>query len=193
MGENNIITKKVACPHCHNELKIQGFPGQTVEITCPKCDAKGIFPFPGKKPVKITTDGPYAIKVDNLEFTYPKSNKKAVDGISFSIKKGEIFGFLGPNGAGKTTTQKVIIGLLKEFNGNKEFSQCCGGGGGVRAGMPELANEIAKNKDNSVKELEVDAILSACPFCKLNISQNTDIPTLDIVEYLLKSLRGERL
>ena len=82
---------------------------------------------------------------------------------------------------------------LKEFNENKEFSQCCGGGGGVRAGMPDLANEIAKNKDRSAKELKVDAILSACPFCKLNISQNTDIPTLDIVEYLLKSLRGEKL
>ena len=60
------------------------------------------------------------LKVQNLEFTYPKSNKKAVNGVSFEIKKGEIFGFLGPNGAGKTTTQKVIIGLLKQYSGNVE-------------------------------------------------------------------------
>jgi fluoroquinolone transport system ATP-binding protein len=56
-----------------------------------------------------------------LQFTYPKSQKKAVDGVSFGIKKGEIFGFLGPNGAGKTTTQKVIIGLLKGYGGNVEI------------------------------------------------------------------------
>jgi len=61
------------------------------------------------------------LKVENLEFTYPKSNKKAVNGISFQIQKGEIFGFLGPNGAGKSTTQKVIIGLLKGYNGNVEL------------------------------------------------------------------------
>jgi fluoroquinolone transport system ATP-binding protein len=61
------------------------------------------------------------LKVQNLDFTYPKSNKKAVNGVSFEIKKGEIFGFLGPNGAGKTTTQKVIIGLLKQYSGNVEL------------------------------------------------------------------------
>jgi len=61
------------------------------------------------------------LKVQNLEFTYPKSKKKAINGISFDIEKGEIFGFLGPNGAGKSTTQKIIIGLLKEYNGHVEL------------------------------------------------------------------------
>lgn len=61
------------------------------------------------------------IKVENLEFTYPKSKKKAVNGVSFQVKSGEIFGFLGPNGAGKTTTQKVIIGLLKGYGGRVEL------------------------------------------------------------------------
>lgn len=61
------------------------------------------------------------LNVQNLEFTYPKSKKKAIDGISFDIKKGEIFGFLGPNGAGKSTTQKIIIGLLKEYDGTVEL------------------------------------------------------------------------
>ena len=40
-------------------------------------------------------------------------NFKAVDNISLTVSKGEIFGFLGPNGAGKTTTIKMIAGLLK--------------------------------------------------------------------------------
>ena len=44
---------------------------------------------------------------------------KAVDGISFDVKKGEIFAFLGPNGAGKTTTVKMLAGLLKPLRDRK--------------------------------------------------------------------------
>ncbi len=60
------------------------------------------------------------IRVSNLSFTYPGSPAPAVDGIAFSVPKGEIFGFLGPNGSGKSTTQKIIIGLLKGYRGEVE-------------------------------------------------------------------------
>src|SRR5215470_17334823 len=46
------------------------------------------------------------LKVDNLRKSY--GAVKAVDGVSFEVKKGEIFGILGPNGAGKTTTLEMI-------------------------------------------------------------------------------------
>ena len=120
IGENKTITIKVACPHCKNVIDIQGISGETIEIICPKCNTKGIYSFPKEKPASIPTNGPFVIKVENIEFTYPKSDKKAVNGVTFGIKKGEIFGFLGPNGAGKTTTQKIIIGLLKQYSGNVE-------------------------------------------------------------------------
>jgi ABC-2 type transport system ATP-binding protein len=45
-------------------------------------------------------------------------NFTAVDGISFNVGKGEIFGFLGPNGAGKTTTIKVLCGLISPTEGS---------------------------------------------------------------------------
>ena len=56
-------------------------------------------------------------EIKDLRFTYQKNRIKAVDGISFSIHKGEIFGLLGPSGAGKSTTQKILTRLLKAYEG----------------------------------------------------------------------------
>ncbi|MDQ3393656.1 MAG: ABC transporter ATP-binding protein [Bacteroidota bacterium] len=57
------------------------------------------------------------IHVKNLLFTYPKAAVPTVKGLSFSVQKGEIYGFLGPSGAGKSTTQKILIKLLSHFDG----------------------------------------------------------------------------
>ena len=57
------------------------------------------------------------IKVNNLRYKYPKGKDYVVNGISFEIREGEIFGFLGPSGAGKSTTQKILIKLLPGFEG----------------------------------------------------------------------------
>ncbi len=56
------------------------------------------------------------IEVNNLEKKYGDVN--AVNGVSFSVEKGEVFGILGPNGAGKTTTVEMIEGLRKPDSGN---------------------------------------------------------------------------
>jgi ABC-2 type transport system ATP-binding protein len=46
----------------------------------------------------------------------------AVDGISFSVKKGEIFGFLGPNGAGKSTTIRMLCGIIMPTSGEGKIA-----------------------------------------------------------------------
>ena len=66
------------------------------------------------------------LEVDNLSKTY--GFLRAVDGVSFSIQKGEILGLLGPNGAGKTTIINMIAGLLEKDGGSikvfgKDFSK----------------------------------------------------------------------
>ena len=58
------------------------------------------------------------IEVKNLVYRYPKNEEQTVKDISFSIEKGEIFGFLGPSGAGKSTTQKILIKLLTNYSGD---------------------------------------------------------------------------
>ena len=55
------------------------------------------------------------IEVKGLVKTY--GNKRAVDGITFTVKRGEILGFLGPNGAGKSTTMKMITGFIRPDSG----------------------------------------------------------------------------
>jgi ABC-2 type transport system ATP-binding protein len=47
---------------------------------------------------------------------------KAVDGVSFTVNKGEIFGLLGPNGAGKTTLIRMILGIFQPDSGEIRFS-----------------------------------------------------------------------
>jgi len=58
------------------------------------------------------------ISVANLRFRYDSGSTEVISGISFQIKKGEIFGFLGPSGAGKSTTQKILTGQLKSYSGS---------------------------------------------------------------------------
>lgn len=59
------------------------------------------------------------ISVKNLKKYFGKT--KAVDGISFEVKKGEIMGFLGPNGAGKTTTIRCLMDFLRPDSGSIEI------------------------------------------------------------------------
>ncbi len=74
--------------------------------------------------VVINRPGAVAIEVQNLYRTYP--NKKAVDGISFAVLQGEIFGILGPNGAGKTTALEIIEGLREPDANPTTVVQVCG-------------------------------------------------------------------
>jgi ABC-2 type transport system ATP-binding protein len=63
-----------------------------------------------------------AIKVENLVRQF--SNVRALDGVSFEILPGEIFGFLGPNGAGKTTTIRILTGQLRPTSGTARVAGC---------------------------------------------------------------------
>jgi ABC-2 type transport system ATP-binding protein len=56
------------------------------------------------------------IKVENLKKSFGEI--KAVDGVTFDVKEGEIFGLLGPNGAGKSTIIKILVTILKKDSGN---------------------------------------------------------------------------
>ena len=105
-------TMNVACPHCKCKISIQGNPGERIELTCPECKTHGFFQFPEESSAAPTGD---AIVVRNLTKYYGKI--KGIEDLTFTVKKGEIFGFLGPNGAGKTTAIRTLLGFLYPTKG----------------------------------------------------------------------------
>jgi ABC-2 type transport system ATP-binding protein len=60
------------------------------------------------------------IEVQNLTKRY--RDRSAIDGLTFSVKEGEILGFLGPNGAGKSTTMKILTGFLPPSEGTAKVA-----------------------------------------------------------------------
>lgn len=58
------------------------------------------------------------IEVAELGFTYTGATRRTLEGISFCLDAGGIYGFLGPSGAGKSTTQKILYRLLQGYSGS---------------------------------------------------------------------------
>jgi len=105
-----VVEKKVQCPQCGKIITSSGNPGEVAIVTCPSCGKKGKVTFK-----KIVVAGDAAIEAYNLKKVY--GDIVAVNSISFSVKKGEVFAFLGPNGAGKTTTVEMIESIRKPTAG----------------------------------------------------------------------------
>ncbi|MBN2419463.1 MAG: ABC transporter ATP-binding protein [Deltaproteobacteria bacterium] len=94
------------------------------------------------------------IEVKNLTFTYPGTENPALKDLSFTVKKGEVFGLLGPNGAGKTTTLSILSTLIQPHRDNVIV---CGMDVSVRAGHVRrvigfVPQEIALYPTFSIKE-----------------------------------------
>ncbi len=96
-----------------------------------------------------------AISVRNLVKRYSKSKTNAVDGVSFDVSRGEIFGLLGPNGAGKTTTIGVLTTSIVPTEGTASIS-----GIDVARNPIDIKQRIAvvpqqSNLDRSLKVREI--------------------------------------
>ena len=69
------------------------------------------------------------IEVRNLKkffYTHQGQEHRAVDGVSFNVSQGEIYGLLGPNGAGKTTTLRILAGLMRPSEGEVRINGISG-------------------------------------------------------------------
>jgi heterodisulfide reductase subunit D len=80
-----------------------------------------------------------------------------------------------------------------EMDRIKEFQRCCGAGGGVKAGIPDLADGVAQSRVKDALETKADILSSACPFCKRNLmdgrdSMKADIDVEDVIELVAQGL-----
>jgi ABC-2 type transport system ATP-binding protein len=122
-----------------------------------------------------------AILIQDLHKTYDKT--VAVDGVSLSVDRGQIYGLLGPNGAGKTTTLRCICTLTKPDSGLVEV---CGEteARAIRARLGYVAQEVALDKVLTGRELlEFHAALYHISPSLIKERVNSVIELLQLTEY----------
>jgi ABC-2 type transport system ATP-binding protein len=113
---------------------------------------------------------PSSLAVDVRGLTVEFGSFKAVDDVTFKVKRGEIFGFLGANGAGKTTTIRVLCGLLRPSHGDIHVGGEEYGGDLVKlkAKSGYMSQKFTLYTDMSVAEnLEFTAALRGVPEAEL--------------------------
>ena len=77
------------------------------------------------------------------------------------------------------------VANLVEMENIRENSLCCGAGGGVKSAYPEIAEQMAKTRIEQAKDTGCKTLVTACPFCKLNL-KNDDLEVLDLTEFLVE-------
>ncbi len=92
------------------------------------------------------------IEVKKLVKRYPNNDKNSVDGITFSVKEGEFFGFLGPNGAGKSTTISMLVNLVRKTSGSIKIAGF---------DVTTESNEVYKQVGFAMQEVGLDETATA--------------------------------
>lgn len=135
------------------------------------------------------------IEVKNLTKKFPRPDKKgdllAVDHVSFSVERGEVFGLLGPNGAGKTTTLEIIEGIQKPTSGETYVK-----GINTQKEVNKVKEIIGIQLQSSAyyDYLKLDEILKLFgSFYRKSVDPDKLLATVDLVEKkksLIKELSG---
>lgn len=135
------------------------------------------------------------ITVENLKYRYPHTKKLALDGLSFSVEKGEFIGIIGENGAGKSTLSQAIMGLVPQFYkgayggkvlvdgieaGKTPVAQLCGHVGLV---FQNPFNQLSGAKDNVYEEVAFGMQNLGIPAEEMKTRVEEALKLLDIWQY----------
>lgn len=121
LNENEKI---VTCPRCGEKYINRYYVDPSAQLVETPLEDGGKMEFlpyiPQADELAHSLGADSMLVVSHLKKIYPKSDRVAVDDISFALRPGEIFGFLGQNGAGKSTTIKCLTGILPFDSGSIE-------------------------------------------------------------------------
>lgn len=122
----------------------------------------------------------------NYRFTY---HDPCHNGRHLMHLKGKDWSFEAP----RDVVQSIPGVKFQEMVRNRALQRCCGAGGGVKAGIPDLAMDCAMARVQDATDIQAEVICSTCPFCRLNLidGRNTaksPIKMVDIVEMMAASM-----
>ena len=135
------------------------------------------------------------ITVENLRYRYPHTKELALDGLDFSVEKGEFIGIIGENGAGKSTLSQAIMGLVPQFYkgayggmvtvdgieaGKTPVAQLCGHVGLV---FQNPFNQLSGAKDNVYEEVAFGMQNLGVPAEEMKKRVQEALNLLDIWQY----------
>ena len=135
------------------------------------------------------------ITVENLRYRYPHTKELALDGLDFSVEKGEFIGIIGENGAGKSTLSQAIMGLVPQFYkgayggmvtvdgieaGKTPVAQLCGHVGLV---FQNPFNQLSGAKDNVYEEVAFGMQNLGVPAEEMKKLVEEALKLLDIWQY----------
>ena len=135
------------------------------------------------------------ITVENLRYRYPHTKELALDGLDFSVEKGEFIGIIGENGAGKSTLSQAIMGLVPQFYkgayggtvmvdgmeaGKTPVAQLCGHVGLV---FQNPFNQLSGAKDNVYEEVAFGMQNLGVPAEEMKSRVEEALKLLDIWQY----------
>ena len=135
------------------------------------------------------------ITVENLRYRYPHAKELALDGLDFSVEKGEFIGIIGENGAGKSTLSQAIMGLVPQFYkgayggkvmvdgmeaGKTPVAQLCGHVGLV---FQNPFNQLSGAKDNVYEEVTFGMQNLGVPAEEMKNRVEEALKLLDIWQY----------
>jgi heterodisulfide reductase subunit D len=122
----------------------------------------------------------------NYKFTY---HDPCHNGRHLMHLKGKDWAFEAP----RECVQSIPGVNFQEMVRNRALQRCCGAGGGVKAGIPDLAMDCAKARVQDATDIQAEVICSTCPFCRLNLidgrnAAGSPIKMVDIVEMMAASM-----
>lgn len=171
----------------HNVALLQSFNVDTILTSCSGCFRtfnKDYLYFYGKLPFKVMHITQYLAQlIDKKNIILPKCHIKATFHDSCHMGRG-----MNEYNAPRKVLEAMGIKII-EMKHSKETSNCCGGGGGLKSGMPNLSLEIASRRVREALETDTDIIFTSCVFCTRNLNDaikmmNVNMQAINIETFL---------